>query len=125
MSLTLNQFLGLLLTFVAVVVATVVVVFLLQLRRTVRQAEITLTQINSLVKNLEETSRKINHELDEAGELIKASKKIATSVADLTWMATTKFIRPSSKYWPIVFPLLRLGWRQWRKFRRKEGKNGG
>ena len=125
MSLTLNQFLGLLLTFVAVVVATVVVVFLLQLRRTVRQAESTLTQINSLVKNLEETSRKVNNELDEAGELIKASKKIATSVADLTWMATTKFIRPSSKYWPIVFPLLRLGWRQWKKFRRKEGKNGG
>ncbi|MCD6193573.1 MAG: hypothetical protein DRJ11_06705 [Candidatus Aminicenantes bacterium] len=125
MSLTLNQFLGLLLTFVAVVVATVVVVFLLQLRRTVRQAESTLTQINSLVKNLEETSRKVNNELDEAGELIKASKKIATSVADLTWMATTKFIRPSSKYWPIVFPLLRLGWRQWRKFRQKEGKNGG
>jgi len=124
MSLTLNQFLGLLLTFVAVVVATVVVVFLLQLRRTVRQAESTLTQINSLVKNLEETSRKVNNELDEAGELIKASKKIATSVADLTWMATTKFIRPSSKYWPIVFPLLRLGWRQWRKFRQKEGKNG-
>jgi|Deesub1362B_J571_1020462.scaffolds.fasta_scaffold00002_739 predicted PurR-regulated permease PerM len=125
MSLTLNQFLVLLLTFVAVVVATVVVVFLLQLRRTVRQAETTLEQINGLVKNLEETSRKINRELDGAAELIDASKKIATSVADITWFATTKFIRPSSKYWPIVFPILRLGWRQWRKFRRKEEKNGG
>lgn len=124
MSLTLNQFLLLVLTLAAVVVSTVVVIFLIQLRRTGRKAEETLENISQLVKNLENISQKVDHELEEASELIESSKKIATSLADITWFISTKLIRPSSRYWPILFPLARMGWRQWKKFKRKEGKNG-
>jgi len=99
MSLTLNQFLLLVLTLAAVVVST-------------------------LVKNLNDISQKANEDLAAASELIESSKKIAGGLADITWFASTKLIRPSSKYWPLLFPLVRMGWRQWKKLKRKEEKNG-
>ncbi|OQX54840.1 MAG: hypothetical protein B5M54_04335 [Candidatus Aminicenantes bacterium 4484_214] len=124
MSLTLNQFLLLVLTLAAVVVSTVVVIFLLQLRRTSRKAEATLDDISHLVKNLNDISQKANEDLAAASELIESSKKIAGGLADISWFASTKLIRPSSKYWPLLFPLVRMGWRQWKKLKRKEEKNG-
>jgi uncharacterized protein YoxC len=121
MPLTLNQFLLLVIT-LAVIVAVVFLVNLLrQLRKTAREAEKTLIEVKMLVGETRETSRILQSRIEDVGELVQASKKTAVSVSEIAWFATTKILRPSSKYWPFLFPLMRLGWRQAKKF--KEEKN--
>ncbi|MFQ6037580.1 MAG: DUF948 domain-containing protein [Candidatus Aminicenantales bacterium] len=123
MPLTLNQFLLLVLTLVAVVAVTFLAAFLAQLRRTAREAEKTLAEIRDLAAHLKETSLSVQAKLDDAGEVIEASKKTMVSLSEIAWFVASKIVRPSSRLWPLVFPLTRLIWRQWKKH--KEGKNGG
>jgi len=96
---------------------------MVQLRKTARQGEETLIEIRELTKNLKLTDQKVNSKIDEFGELISASKKTAVNLSEATWFLTSKIFRPPSKYWPILFPLLRFGWRRLKK-KRKEAKNG-
>jgi len=122
MALTLNQFLLLVITIAVVVAVTFLAFFLAQVRRTAREGEETLIEIKSLVRNLEETSRKVNKNLDGFNDILEASKKAVIGLSEISWvLLSAKAIKPSSKYWPMLFPLLRLGWRQLKK--RKEGKN--
>lgn len=125
MSLTLNEFLFLVITIAAVVGITVLVIFLLQLRKTAREGEKTLAEIRELVHNLKDTNQKIKDKIDDLGVVVEASKKTAASVSEIAWFTASKLIRPASKYWPLVFPLLRFGWRQLKKRKKqKEEKNG-
>jgi hypothetical protein len=121
MPLTLNQFLLLVIT-IAVVVAVVFLIGLLkQLRKTAREAELTLVEVKSLAEEARVASRSVQSKMEDVGELVEATKKTALSVSEIAWFVTTKILRPSSKYWPFLFPLIRLGWRQAKK--RKEEKN--
>lgn len=121
MPLTLNQFLLLVIT-IAVVVAVVFLVNLMrQLRQTAREAEETLVEIRALAGEAKETSHLLQSKIEDAGEMVHASKKIAVSISEIAWFVTVKILRPSSKYWPFIFPLIRLGWRQAKKL--KEEKN--
>jgi uncharacterized protein YoxC len=121
MPLTLNQFLLLVITIAVVVAVTFLVNLLRQLRKTAREAEETLVEVKMLVGETRETSRLLQSKLEDVGELVQASKKTAVSVSEIAWFVTTKILRPSSKFWPFLFPLMRLGWRQAKKF--KEEKN--
>lgn len=122
MALTLNQFLLLVITIAVVVAVTFLAFFLAQVRRTAREGEETLIEIKSLIRSLEETRRKANKNLDGFNEILEASKKAVIGLSEISWiLLSAKAIKPSSKYWPLIFPLLRLGWRQLKK--RKEGKN--
>lgn len=121
MPLTLNQFLLLVITIAVVVAVTFLVLLLKQLRKTAREAEETLVEVRMLVGEARETSRSVQSKIEDVGELVQATKKTAVSVSEIAWFMTTKILRPSSKYWPFLFPLIRLGWRQAKKF--KEGKN--
>lgn len=121
MPLTLNQFLWLIITIAVVVAVTFLVILLRQLRRTAHEAEKTLIEIKMLVEEARETSRSVQVKLEDVGELVQASKKTAVSISEIAWFMTTKILRPSSKYWPFLFPLIRLGWRQAKKL--KEEKN--
>jgi hypothetical protein len=121
MSLTLNQFLLLVITIAVVVAVTFLVNLLRQLRKTAQEAEETLKEVKKLVEEARETSRSIQVKIEDVGELVQASKKTALGISEIAWFVTTKILRPSSKYWPFLFPLIRLGWRQAKKF--KEEKN--
>jgi hypothetical protein len=121
MPLTLNQFLLLVITIAVVIAVTFLVNLLRQLRRTAREAEKTLIEVKMLVGETRETSRMLQSKIEDVGELVQASKKTAVSISEIAWFLTTKILRPSSKYWPFLFPLMRLGWRQAKKF--KEEKN--
>ena len=121
MPLTLNQFLLLVITIAVVIAVTFLVSFLRQLRKTAREAEETLIEVKMLVGETRETSRLLQSKIEDVGELVHASKKTLVSVSEIAWFVTTKILRPSSKYWPFLFPLIRLGWRQAKKF--KEEKN--
>ncbi|MFW6139916.1 MAG: hypothetical protein ACOC5S_00995 [Acidobacteriota bacterium] len=123
MSLTLNQFLFLVLTFAGVVAVTIFVIFLIQLRKTAKETSLTMMEIRSLAKNLNDASLKINSQVDDLQDILDATKKTATGLSEAAWFMTTKIIRPSSRYWPLVYPLIRLGWRQIKR-KKKEGKNG-
>ena len=121
MPLTLNQFLLLVITIAVVIAVTFLVNFLRQLRKTAREAEETLIEVKMLVGETREMSRSLQAKIEDVGELVHATKKTAVSVSEIAWFVTTKILRPSSKYWPFLFPLIRLGWRQAKKF--KEEKN--
>jgi hypothetical protein len=123
MPLTLTQFLLLVITIAVVIAITFLVSLMVQLRKTARQGEETLIEIRELTKNLKLTDQKVNSKIDEFGELISASKKTAVNLSEATWLVTSKIFKPTSKYWPILFPLLRFGWRRLKK-KRKEAKNG-
>ncbi|NOR15980.1 MAG: hypothetical protein GQ544_09760 [Candidatus Aminicenantes bacterium] len=122
MSLTLNQFLFLVLTFAAVVTGAFLTMFLAQLRKTAKEGEKTLIEVRSLVSNLNATNRQINEKIENLGEVLEASKKAAVTLSEASMLLSTRFIRPASKYWPILFPLFRLGLRLFKK--KKEVKNG-
>jgi len=122
MTLTLNQFLFLVITIAIVVAVTYLVLFLKQFRNTAREGEKTLVEINSLVRSLQETSGRINTRIDDLGGVIEASKQTAVNISEMAALLTVRIIRPSARYWPILYPLFRLGWRLLKK--RKEEKNG-
>lgn len=122
MPLTLSQFLLLVLTIAAVVAVTFLVNLLIQLKKTAREGQQTLVEIRSLVQNLNQTTRKIDARIDDVSEVVEAAKKTAVSLSEIAVFTTAKIIRPSSRFWPFLFPLIRMGWRQWKK--KKEDKNG-
>ncbi len=121
MLLTLNQVLFIILTVAAVVAVTFLALFLFQLRRTAREGEKTLAKAQELMNEFKIIEAKINTSLDDVGEVLGKSKKALAGISDIAFMLSTRVIRPSAKYWPILFPLVRFGWRQMKK--RKERNN--
>lgn len=124
MSLTLNQFLFLVITIIVVIAGTFLVTLIVQLRKTATEGEKTLKELRELAKNLKETDKKVKEKMDDLSGTLEAAKKSAIGISEIVGFMTTKIIRPSSKYWPMMFPILRFGWRQIKKKKRKEEKNG-
>jgi len=122
MSLTLNQFLFLVITIAVVVAVTFLALLIVQIRRTARAGEETLVEIKKLVRNLKETDQKINTKIDELSPMLEATKKTAVRISEIALFMTTRILKPSSKYLPLLLPLLRFGLRRIKK--RKEDKNG-
>jgi hypothetical protein len=122
MTLTLSQVLSIVLTVAAVVGVTVLSLFLLQLRRTAREGEKTLIKAQETMDGLQAIEAKINASLDNVGEVLATSKKAVSGISEITFFLTSKIIRPSARYWPFLFPLLRFGLQQMKK--RKEKKDG-
>ena len=122
MILTLNQVLGIILTMAAVVAVTFLSLFLNQFRRTAREGQKTLAKAQEMMDGLKEIEAKVNASLDIVGEVLVTSKKAVTRLSEISFFLTSKVIRPSAKYWPFLFPLLRLGLQQMKK--RKEKKDG-
>jgi hypothetical protein len=123
MPLTFNQFLFLVLTFAAVIIAIFLVRFLAQLRRAAVEGEKTMVEARKLIENLNELDKIVKTRLADLGEIMEASKKTAAQVSNATFFLTTRVIRPSSRYWPVVYPLVRFLWKKIRK--RKEKSDGG
>ncbi len=122
MSLTINKLLSLVITIAVLVAVTYLVMLLIQLKKTAKEGERTLFEINALVKRLQDTSEKINGKLNDVDEIVSATKKTAIGLAEASTFMVAKIIRPSSRYWPFLFPLMRLGLRVFKK--KKEAKNG-
>jgi hypothetical protein len=123
MLLTFNQVLYLLLTVAAVVVAVVLALFLLQLKRTAREAEKSFQELQIVLNKFEQIEDKLDKRLEEAGEIVSSTKKAVSGLGELSLFLTTNVVRPASRFWPVLFPLLRFGWQLMKK--RKEKKNVG
>ncbi|MGD9344349.1 MAG: hypothetical protein PVH84_00695 [Candidatus Aminicenantes bacterium] len=123
MSLTLNQFLFLVITIAVVVVATYLVMLMIQLKKTAKEGETSLIELNALVKRLQDTTEKLNGRMDDVDDIVKATKKTAMGFAEASTFVVAKIIRPTSRYWPFLFPLMRLGLRLMKR-KKKEAKNG-
>ena len=87
-----------------------------------KEGEKTLVEVRSLVNNLNTTSRQINDKIENLGEVVEASKKVAGNLSEASMLFSSRFVRPAARYWPILFPLIRLGMRLLKK--KKEVKNG-
>jgi hypothetical protein len=122
MTLTLNQVLFIIMTVAAVVVATLLALFLGQLRKTAREGEKTLVKAQEAMEGLKVIEAKLNASLDDVGEVLRTSKKAAAGLSEISFFLASKVVRPSAKYWPILFPLVRFGLQQMKK--RKEKKDG-
>jgi len=123
MPLTLNQFLFLVLTFTAVVVAVYIIRFLSQLRRAAEEGEKTMVEVRKLIENLNALEGMVKERLVSLGEFVEASKKTAVNLSEASFFLTTRVLRPQSKFWPVVLPIASYFWRQFRK--RKEKRHGG
>lgn len=122
MPLTLNQFLWLVITVVVVVVATYFVLFLHQLRKTAGEAEKALAEFRHNLQEFNELQAMIREKAECLGETIESSKKVVSSLADIFSFLAIKVIRPATRYWPLIFPILQFLWRQ--KKKRKEKSYG-
>lgn len=122
MLLTLNQVLAIILTVAAVVVATLLALFLVQVRRTAREGEKALAKAQEVMTEMKAIEVKLHDGLDDLGQVLATSKKAVSRLSEMTFFLSTKVIRPSAKFWPFLFPLLRFGWRQMKK--RKERHHG-
>lgn len=122
MSLTLNQFLLLVIAFAAVIAVTFLVSLFRQLRKTAKEGEKTLAEIRELARNFKETEKKIDSGIQDFSETLQAAKKSLLNISEAAWILSTRILKPSSKYWPFIWPALRFGWRILK--RKKEDKNG-
>lgn len=119
MSLSLNQILFIVLTIAAVVAVTSLVFLFAQLRRTAREGEKALTEIRSLTEQLKQTSDSVLERIEHTDGVIKGTQKFIDGLGDMTQMALTKLVMPSSKYWPFLAPLARTAWKLYKKDRNK------
>ena len=119
MLLTLNQTLVLVISIAFVVAIVFLVFFLVQLRRTAREGERTLVELRELAEGFKSIEQKVNARIDDVGEILESSKKTVAGLSEVTLFLTTKVIRPASKYWLILYPLIRLGWQQLKKRKEK------
>jgi len=109
------------LTVIAAILATFLVFFLIQVRKTAREAEKSFQELQIILHKLERIEDKVDRRLDDAGVIIESTKQTVSSLSDISLFLTTKVLKPASKYWPVLFPLLRFGWQLTKK--RKEKKN--
>jgi len=122
MPLTLNQALFLIIT-VAFVIAVVYLIRLFaQLRKTAVAGEKALAEFRELAKSLNELDLLVKARVEDLGDTLEAAKKAAVNLSEASFLITSKIIRPSSKYLPLVLPVAHFIWRHLKK--RKESKNG-
>jgi flagellar basal body-associated protein FliL len=121
MPLTLNQFLFLIITLAVVVAVTAFVILALQLKKTAAGAEKTLAEYKELAKNLQLLDQTVKDKLDELGQTLQAARQVAGQVSGVTLWLSSKFVQPAAKLWPLLAPVARFVWRQWKK--RKEERN--
>jgi hypothetical protein len=123
MAITLNQVLFLILTIAAVVVAVFLVRFLIQIRRTAGEGAKTLAEMRRLAENLNELDQVVKTKVEDLGQLVEASKNTAVNLSQASLFLTTRILKPTANYWPVVYPLLMFFWKRLKK--RKEKKDGG
>ena len=119
MPLTLNQFLFLILTFAAVVVAVLLARFLAQLKRVAEEGERTMVEVRKLVENLNELNGLVKERVVQLGDFMEASKKTASHLSEATFLLTTRVLAPSSRYWRLLFPMAAFLWKKIRKRKEK------
>jgi hypothetical protein len=119
MSLTLNQFLLLVLTFAAVVVAVLFIRFLAQLRRTAAEGERTLVEVRKLVVNLNELDGMVKERVVELGDLMESSRRTASHLSEASFLLTTRVLAPGSRYWRLLFPVAAFLWKRLKKRKEK------
>ena len=120
MPLTLNQVLWIILTVAAVVTVVFLVLFLIQLRKTAREGEKTLIKAQEAMEELKVIEAKLNVSLDSVGEVLATSKRAVAGISGATHFLASNVIRPSARFWPILFPLLSLGLQRLKKKRRNK-----
>ena len=120
MPLTLNQVLWIILTVAAVVTVVFLVLFLIQLRKTAREGEKTLIKAQEAMDELKLIEAKLNVSLDNVGEVLATSKRAVAGISGATHFLASNVIRPSARFWPILFPLLSLGLQRLKKKRRNK-----
>ena len=108
MPLTLNQALFLVLTFAGVVVAVVLVRLFVQLRRTAIEGEKALAEMRALAQHLTELDLVVKDKVEALGATLDASKKAAVSIGQASALITSNFVRPASRYLPILIPVARF-----------------
>jgi hypothetical protein len=122
MPLTLNQALFLIVAFAFVIAVVFFVRLFVQLRRTAAEGEKTLAEFRELAKNLNELDLLIKARVEDLGQTLDASKKAAVNLSEAALLITSKILRPSSKFFPVLLPIVRFVWRQLKK--RKEKLDG-
>jgi hypothetical protein len=121
MPLTLNQILFLVLTFAAVVVAVFLVLLFTQLRRTAAEGQRALAEMRTLAQHLTELDLVVKEKVETLGATLEASKKAAVNFGQASALITSNFVKPASRFFPLVLPIAQFVLRQWKK--KKENRH--
>lgn len=119
MVLTLEQVLFVVLTVSAVAAVTFLCITLVQIKKTAREAERTFVEIRSLTADLKRLEQKAGRQLDELGSTLQSARRAANVMSGTAHHMTSGAFGPAIRYWPLIFPLLRGGWRLWKKRKEK------
>ena len=122
MTLTLNQFLFLVLTIAVVAFIAYLIPTIRQLKETAKRAEEVLNETKELISHFQETEKLINAQIEGLEDLIKTSKKTLTNISDIAWFISKKLLKPSTRYLGAILPLINFGWQLYKK-KKKGGKN--
>jgi hypothetical protein len=123
MFLSFNQTLFLILTVVGVVVLVFLARFLIQLRRTAREGEKALVEAQGLLADLRTLEKNLNARVDDVGQVLVSSKKAVAGAGEIAQFVARRMLRPVSTYWPVIYPLLRFGWKKYRKRKKEKERN--
>ncbi len=121
MTLTLNELLLVILALAAVVAVTVFVILALQLKKTAAEAEKALAEYRKLAVGLQSLEKNIDEKLDEVGKTLTAARQAAVQVSGATVWLSSKFVKPASRWWPLIAPVASFLWRKWKQ--KKEGRH--
>jgi uncharacterized protein YoxC len=122
MPLTLNQALLLIISFAFVIAVVYLIRLFSQLRKTAAEGEKALVEFRELAKHLSELDLMVKARVEDLGKTLEATKKAAGNFSEASFLVTSKIIRPSSKYLPLLLPVIRFVWRHMKK--RKENNHG-
>ena len=120
MLLSFNQVLFLILTVVGTVALVFLVRFLIQLTRTAREGEKALVEAQGLLADFRTLEKKLNARVDDVGQILDSSKKAVAGAGEIAQFVAGRVLRPVSAYWPVLYPLLRFGWKKYRKHKREK-----
>ncbi len=108
MSLTLNQFLFLVITICIVVSVAFLVALIVQLRKTAKEGEETLVEIRDLIENLKETDKKVNAKIDDLTPVLEATKQLLPEYLISPGSSLQKSLNPPPNTGLIYFPYFDL-----------------
>ena len=121
--MSLTQILLIILTVAAVVAVVFLVRLFIQLRRTAAEAEKTLVEARALAKSLHELDLSVKARVEDVGETLKASRKAAVAISEVSTLVAAKIMPAPAKYLPYILPVARFVFQQMKKRKEKEKSN--
>ncbi len=83
-----------------------------------------LAELRRNLNEFHEIQALAKERLESLGQTLASSKKVISSLGEIMAFLSLRIVKPASRYWPVIFPLLQFLWRQRKKKKGKEKTYG-